>query len=94
MPPEKSDENITNYYESDYYIKGGHLGPGWPRPMPSWFRNVMEINSMRLLGLKYFAMMMPWSRRAWVRALEDAFCYAFAKSVNGVVLDTYSLDGT
>jgi hypothetical protein len=92
IPPDKSNDSI-NYYESDYYTKGGHLGPGWPQPMPSWFRAACQANCMRLLGLTYFSMLIPWTRRAWTNDMEDAFCDAFGKGVNGLILGTYSYEG-
>lgn len=90
-PPDESDS--FGYYDSEYYTKRGHLGPGWPQPMPSWFRTACQANSMRLLGLTYASMLLPWSRMAWIHEMEDAFCDAFGKGVNGVILDTYSMDG-
>lgn len=83
----------AKYYESDYYAKGGHLGPGWPGPMPSWFRIACQANSMRLLGLPYSSMLVPWTRNAWLHDMEDAFCDAFGKGVNGLIMDTYSMEG-
>lgn len=85
--------NTEDYYESEYHTKGGHLGPGWPYAMPTWFRMACQANSMRLLGLTYVSMLMPWSRRAWIREMEDAFCDAFWRGVQGVILDTYAMKG-
>ena len=90
-PPDESGG--IEYYDTEYYTKRGHLGPGWPQPMPSWFRMACQANSMRLLGLTYGSMLLPWSRMAWIHEMEDAFCDAFGKGVNGVILDTYSMDG-
>lgn len=92
IPPDESQDEIK-YNESEYFAKGGHLGPGWPRPMPSWFQTACQANSMRLLGLPYSSMLIPWTRNAWLHDMEDAFCDAFGKGVNGLILDSYSMEG-
>ena len=85
--------NNATYNESEYYRRGGHLGPGWPRPMPSWFRTACQANSMRLLGVPYWKMLLPWVRKKWIYDMEDSFCDAFGRAVSGMILDTYSLEG-
>jgi hypothetical protein len=93
IPPDKSKGGM-NYYESDYYTKGGHLGPGWPRPMEPFFRAASQACCMWLLGLKFPSMLVPWITSAWIHDMEDAFCDAFGKGVNGLILGTYSFEGT
>lgn len=90
VPPSVND---ATYYESEFYQKGGHLGPGWPRPLPSWFCTACQVNSMRLLGLPYWKMLLPWVKKEWIHDMEDAFCDAFGRGVTGIILDTYSLEG-
>ncbi|KAL7483789.1 hypothetical protein ACHAW6_009436 [Cyclotella cf. meneghiniana] len=81
-----------NPYETDYYTKGGPLGQGWPSPMDPWLRAVLQASSMHLLGMSWFSVAMPWSRKDWIEEMEAAFCDAFAKGVNGMIIDTYSLE--
>ena len=82
---------LREYYDSDYFIKGGLLGPGWPSPMTSYFRGALWGTSMSLLGVPWWKVIIPWSRNDWIFNMESAFCNAFANGVNGMILDTYIL---
>ena len=53
---------VEDYLNSDYFSKGGHLGPGWITPMEPWFRGVLYGNSMLLLGESWPSILMPWTR--------------------------------
>ncbi len=45
---DEASEQISDeeYYDSDYFTKGGPLGPGWFSPMEPWFRGALYANSM------------------------------------------------
>jgi hypothetical protein len=49
---------------------------------------------MHLLGMSWFGVVMPWTRKDWIENMEMAFCDAFATGVNGMIIDTYTLEGT
>ena len=89
-----SQQSISDeeYYNSDYFTKGGPLGPGWFSPMESWFRGVLYANSMHLLNVSWFSILVPWSRKEWEEEMEWCFCQAFLRGVNGMIHDTYMLD--
>ncbi len=96
-PDEDSDENSQHmsdeeYYDSDYFTKGGPLGPGWISPMEPWFRGVLFANSMSLLNVSWLSIILPWTRNEWVEDMEWCFCEAFLRGVNGMIYDTYILD--
>ena len=84
-----SDEE---YYDSDYFTKGGPLGPGWFNPMEPWIRGVLFANSMHLLNVSWLSIILPWTRKEWVEEMEWCFCEAFLRGVNGMIYDTYMLD--
>lgn len=87
----KFNARIEEYYESDYFTKGGPLGPGWVSPCEPWFRGALYCNSMYLLGLSWPRILVPWTRRDWEHDMEWAFCNAFSNGVNGMIQDTYVL---
>ena len=98
-PPDEdsgdTNEQISSdeeYYESDYFTKGGPLGQGWISPMEPWFRGVLYANSMHLLNVSWPSIILPWTRRKWVEDMEWCFCEAFLRGVNGMIYDTYMLD--
>lgn len=97
-PDEDSDETSQQissdeeYYDSDYFTKGGPLGQGWISPMEPWFRGVLYANSMHLLNVSWPSIILPWTRRKWVEEMEWCFCEAFLRGVNGMIYDTYMLD--
>lgn len=86
-------ETSEDVYESDYYTKGGPLGPGWPSPMESWFRAALYANSMNLLGASWMSIIFPFTRKEWIHEMEWAFCDAFSKGVKGMLEGTYSING-
>jgi len=85
---------LEEYMSSDYFSKGGHLGPGWVTPMEPWFRGTLYGNSLRLLGLSWPSIIMPWTRIDWEHDMELAFCNAFSIGVKGMIADTYKLTGS
>ncbi len=95
-----SDDNESNatttdeeeYYDSDYFTKGGPLGPGWFSPMTPWFRGVLYANSMHILGLGWLQIVLPWTRKEWEENMEWCFCEAFLRGVNGMIYDTYMIN--
>ena len=90
---EKSSALLFNeYYDSDYFTKGGPLGPGWISPMEPWFRAALYGNSMRLLGESWPSVLMPWTRKDWEHEMAWNFCHAFSNGVQGMVEDTYILN--
>jgi len=96
-PDEDSDEtnqpmSDEDYYDSDYFTRGGPLGPGWFSPMEPWFRGVLYANSMHLLNVSWLKIIVPWTRSQWVEEMEWCFCEAFLRGVNGMIYDTYMLD--
>ncbi len=97
-PGEDSDGNSQHissdeeYYESDFYTKGGHLGQGWIRPMAPWFRMCLFASSMNLLIESWITVALPWKRKQWIEDMEWSFCDAFLRGVNGMIYDTYLLD--
>lgn len=93
---EEEIENITRleeYYESDYFTKGGPLGSGWPTPSEPWFRGMLYANSMSLLGISWPSIIMPWTRKDWEHDMEWGFCHAFSSGVSGMVEGIYALPG-
>ena len=84
-----------DYYDCDYYNKGGPLGPGWPSPMLPWFRTALKYTSLNLLGYStWFTLLcVPWKRGELECELEEGFRAAFVNGVNGMIYDTYHLDG-
>mmetsp|Transcript_27744 Transcript_27744/g.58303 ORF Transcript_27744/g.58303 Transcript_27744/m.58303 type:complete len:529 (-) Transcript_27744:63-1649(-) len=78
--------------ESDYFKKGGPLGPGWPSPMDPWFRASTFASSMHVYGLPWYAIVLPWMRNEWIDEMEWSFCEAFSMGVRGMIEDTYCLD--
>lgn len=98
-PPDEdsgdTNEQISSdeeYYDSDYFTKGGPLGQGWISPMEPWFRAVLYANSMHLLNVSWPSIILPWTRRKWEEDIEWCFCEAFLRGVNGMIYDTYMLD--
>jgi len=96
-PKHDSDETSQQisdeeYYDSDYFTKGGPLGPGWFSPMEPWFRGVLYANSMHLLNVSWLSIILPWKRRQWMEEMEWCFCEAFLRGVNGMIYDTYMSD--
>ena len=93
---DSDDERIhmtdEEYFDSDYFTKGGPLGPGWFSPMDPWFRAVLYANSMHILNVSWLSIILPWTRRQWVETMEGSFCDAFLKGLNGMIYDTYVLD--
>lgn len=95
-----SDDNEGNatttdeeeYYDSDYFTKGGPLGPGWFSPMTPWFRGVLYANSMHILGQGWLQIVLPWTRKEWEENMEWCFCEAFLRGVNGMIYDTYMIN--
>ncbi|KAL7449301.1 hypothetical protein ACHAWC_001374, partial [Mediolabrus comicus] len=80
------------YYDSDYFTKGGPLGPGWFSPMEPWFRGALYANSMHILGLGWLQIVLPWKRKEWEENMEWCFCEAFLRGVNGMIYDTYMIN--
>jgi len=83
------DESVGGYYDSEYFARGGPLGPGWPSPMEPWFRGALYLTSMNLLGLSWPSIILPWTRGDWERDAGWAFCNAFSNGVNGMIEDVY-----
>ena len=90
-PPvgDDDDESVKGYYDSEYFARGGPLGPGWPSPMEPWFRGALYLTSMNLLGLSWPKIILPWTRGDWERDVGWAFCNAFSNGVNGMIEDVY-----
>ncbi|KAL7540373.1 hypothetical protein ACHAWF_006665 [Thalassiosira exigua] len=88
---EETNARLDEYYESDYFTRGGPLGPGWPSPMESWFRGALYANSMNLLGVSWLSVLMPWTRKDWEHDMELGFQHAFISGVNGMIENTYTL---
>ncbi|KAL7541162.1 hypothetical protein ACHAXR_013150 [Thalassiosira sp. AJA248-18] len=88
---EQDNARLEEYYASDYFTKGGPLGPGWVSPMEPWFRGVLYANSMHLLGVSWPTILIPWTRKHWVDDMEWNFCNAFSSGVSGMIEDTYIL---
>ncbi|KAL9189196.1 hypothetical protein ACHAXT_011686 [Thalassiosira profunda] len=82
---------LESYYGSDYFSKGGPLGPGWASPMEPWFRGCLYLCSMNMLGVSWPASLFPWTRKEWEREMEWNFCIAFSYGVRGMIEDTYIL---
>ncbi|KAL7454344.1 hypothetical protein ACHAWC_005984 [Mediolabrus comicus] len=96
-----SDDNESNatttdeeeYYDSDYFTKGGPLGPGWFSPMEPWFRGALYAYSMHIvLGVGLLQIVLPWKRKGWEENMEWCFCEAFLRGVNGMIYDTYMIN--
>ncbi len=94
----KKDGDRVNFkeeiLESDYFKKGGPLGPGWPSPMDPWFRASTFASSMHVYGLPWYAIVLPWMRNEWIDEMEWSFCEAFALGVKGMIEDTYRLNNS
>ena len=88
---ETQTSTLDEYYAHDYFTRGGPLGPGWPSPMESWFRIVLYVNSMHLLGVSWPSILIPWTRHDWESEMENGFCTAFALGVRGMMEDIYLL---
>mmetsp|Transcript_5333 Transcript_5333/g.7711 ORF Transcript_5333/g.7711 Transcript_5333/m.7711 type:complete len:460 (-) Transcript_5333:76-1455(-) len=96
-PGDDSDGNSQHmsdeeYYDSDYFTKGGPLGQGWISPMEPWFRVVLFASSINLLNESWLTIALPWKRNEWIKDMEWCFCDAFLRGVNGMIYDTYILD--
>ena len=88
------NKNIKGNYvdeilESEYFTKGGPLGPGWPSPMDPWFRASLFASSMHVYGVPWYSIIFPWTRNEWIDEMEWSFCEAFSMGVNGMIEDTY-----
>jgi len=88
---EKNNLMLDEFYLSDYFTKGGPLGPGWISPMEPWFRGALYANSMHLLGVSWPSIIMPWTRKDWEHDMSWNFCHAFSNGVQGMIEDTYIL---
>lgn len=82
---EERKKLLTAYYESEYFTKGGLLGQGWPSPAEAWFRGALFANSLRLLGISWPTILMPWTRNECIHELEHAFCCAFSCGVTSIL---------
>mmetsp|Transcript_3750 Transcript_3750/g.7876 ORF Transcript_3750/g.7876 Transcript_3750/m.7876 type:complete len:457 (+) Transcript_3750:128-1498(+) len=88
---QKNNAILDEYYGSDYFKKGGPLGPGWINPLEPWFRGALYANVMNLLGVSWPWIIIPWTRKNWAHDMEGSFCNAFSIGVQGMVEDTYML---
>lgn len=91
---DKSRALLEEFYGSDYFTKGGPLGPGWISPTEPWFRFCLQLNSMHLLGETWLSILMPWTRRDWEDEMTRNFCRAFSCGVQGMAENTYMVSGS
>jgi len=82
---EERKKLLSAYYDSEYFTKGGLLGQGWPSPAEAWFRGALFANSLRLLGVSWPRVLVPWTRNEYIHELEHAFCCAFSCGVTSIL---------